>query len=723
MKRALILFLFILGISGVVGALNQKSSNYQKSEFKIITINGKKGLENAKGKVVIPALYEDIGWSNGLSTPMTGVIGFQLNGLWGIISVSNRIVADAEYVHLSSNASNEYVIAAKSDSLSKTRLYGVLSAKGRVVIPFNYSVLVEVGGLLIAAHKRENEEKYGLINFTNEKVLAFQYDNIYSISSKLLVLHKPDNYIEIYHLDHQNIIHQGLTKLELRERGYFNIYKGLKCGLIDENGNILAPIDYKELRWKNDHLQGLKYSNWTVCTGENRVISEVECDDIVFKEDKAILIGLNNQLLVDRYGSSITRGNFETIDNVVGRQVVFKEGDKYGIYDGVKQQIVKQNIDSLLLEGEFFYSMMVNKGRTVWAITDTFQIKRNKYEYDLVKPHHSRSFAVKRNGYWGFIARNGFEIIPCKYDSVGEFVVNDVVVRVGNEDGIISISGRWSVPLRKAKIELLSHLHFLSREEGKTKLEKMNGELIYSTDNKLEYINGLLWEFREDSTIIKLDLQGKILTEPYNFTNSAYEEIKYIYDDWVAVKLKGKYGFFNTKTGKLRISTRYEDVGRANNGDIITVKILGKWGAIDMNEEFVIQPNYDSIYYFIDGVAITRANGQYGLITDKGEVILNNRYEQMQRQGNGRLVTKEDGKFGLIDSDGKVVIIHKYDSLQDTSNGYAIIRIGKKFGVVTLNGVSTVPQVYDNLRYNLQSDMYFAEIKRDWETISQNNSQ
>ena len=717
MKTTSIVFIFIFGFIRITSAINQPLPNSNSEEFVVIIENGKKGLKNAKGKIVIPAKYENIGWSNGTEVPVNGVIGFQKNGLWGIVSVSNKVVATAEYVKLSSNKSNEYIIAAKSELLSNTQLFGVLNAKGKEVIPFNYYVLVEVEGNLITAVKQNNEVIYGLINFNSKELLPIKYQNIYPISSKLLALHRTDGYIDLYRLDRKKLALEGLTKFELWDSN-FMVYEGLKCGLVDDEGITLAPIEYKELRWKDDQLQGLKYSHWIVCTGDNQMINEVDCDDIVFKKDNAVLIGPNNQMVVDRDGNSFTSaGYLEAIDNVVGRQVVFKEEDKYGIYDGVKQQIVKRNVDSLWFDGEFYYAMMMNENRKQWTILDTFQIKRNKYDYDVVKPQQNRMFAVKRNGYWGFIVRNGYEIIPCKYDSVGKFVVNDVVARIGGKEGILSISGRWSVKLRKAKIELLSPLYFLSREEGKTNLEKVSGGLVYSTDNTLKFINGVLWEYRKDSTIVKMNLQGKVISAPYSFSSSIYEGTKYIYDDWIAVKLNEKFGFFDTKMGILRIANRYEDVGSANIGDLITIKILGKWGAINRNEDIVVQPNYDSIYTFDDGMMITRTNDRYGLINEKGRIILRNRYELIQRQENGRYITKEDDKYGLIDKDGKVIITHKYDSLQDTSNGYVIISVGEKFGVVTLDGLNTVPQVYDNVRYNPESDLYFAEIKGGWEKI------
>lgn len=723
--RVIITFLIILfvNLTLVVDANGQRNDISTDVEFKVVNDNGRKGLINAKGKVVVPIKYDDIGWSNGETLPTdNGIIGFKQNELWGLVSVSNKTISTAQYDVLISSSSKEFVIAKTQADSTGLNAYGVLNYKGKSVIPFNYSILIDVGDVLIGGVDKENTTHFGLINYSNEEVLPFKYNNIYPIYSFLLAVHKADGYIGLYNTMHQKFVADSLTKTELSENGYFKIYRGMKCGLINDEGEIIVPIDYKELRWKNNELHGLKYSKWLIYKGSNELVGEFDCDSISFKQDKVLLTGLNHDQLVDGNGKAITPGYLKKIIDVVGRQVVFKEGDKYGAYDGVKKEIVRRNVDSLRLIEEFYYELKKVNDKTIWAIRDTFQVKRNKFEYEAIKPHHNRLFAVKRNGKWGFIARNGFEVIPCEFDSVGEFVVNDVIARKGDVEGVISVSGRWLVQPRNERIELLNHIYFLSREKnGKTKLENVNGELVYFTDNKIEFRDNLLWEYRRDGSVIKIDLKGKLLTAKYNIENTEYEEIKFVYDDWVAVKWHGKYGFFDTKMGIIRISTRYEDVGQTKVRDkLIPVKILGKWGAVNRKEELIIQPNYDSIYSFINGMAITRINDKYGLINDYGKVIVQNRYEQMQHLDNGRYTTVEKGGYGLMDKDGKVIITNKYDSLNDTSNGYTIVKTNDKFGVVGLNGVNTIPSTYDNILFNPVSNTYYAKTEVSWEVINCN---
>src|SRR5688572_12517618 len=62
--------------------------------------NGKVGIKNEAGQIIIPAAYEALGWSNG-SFSITGkVTGYKLKGSWGILNLSNERVTPAEYFAL-----------------------------------------------------------------------------------------------------------------------------------------------------------------------------------------------------------------------------------------------------------------------------------------------------------------------------------------------------------------------------------------------------------------------------------------------------------------------------------------------------------------------------------------------------------------------------------------------------------------------------------------------
>ena len=684
-----------------------------EDEFEIIIKDGKKGLRNAKGKTVIPVIYDDLGWSDGSSTPIQKVIGFKQDGKWGLITISNKKRTEPIYHNLLPT-SIDLIVASKSKSSSK--VYGLINEKGEEHLPFQYHSLEEFKGIFISSVDNTDEDFYKLIDESGADVLSDSFKSIDPLMDSMLVLTSENRILSIYHVGEEKIIVDEFSRYDSLG-DLILLINGSKKGLIDHNGHIISPIDYKEFKVVQGELQGQKFNQWLVLNQKQKEIGQIDADSIRFEKDKIILQEELVQTLVSSTGKQITPGFISDISAVSGYHVVYKENGKYAAYDALNKKIVAAEMDSIVLENEFYYYMSEIQGKSIWTIKDTFQTERTKYQYELIRPHHNRLFAVKRNNKWGFIQRNGFEVIPCAYDSVGRFIANDVIAVKNDQQGILSVNGKWTIEPTNEKLELISHIHFISRRDGITKLYRTNGQLIYTTNNAVQFKEGVLWEFRADGTIMKIDLKGNALNFPNELNLAEFEEIKYLDNFWVAVKQKGKFGFFDTQIGRMCISTRYEDVGRAINPNFITVKILGKWGAINSVEQLTVQPNYDSIYGFNDGVAITTRNGKYGLISDDASIVVENDYDFLYKLSSGRYLSKRDDAYGLIDKSGKLLIVNKYDYLEDNDNGYVVVRKGTRWGVVDLQGINIIPMIYDEIRYNAFSGLYYLLTANGWETL------
>ena len=104
----------------------------------------------------------------------------------------------------------------------------------------------------------------------------------------------------------------------------------------------------------------------------------------------------------------------------------------------------------------------------------------------------------------------------------------------------------------------------------------------------------------------------------------------------------------------------------------------GKWGLVDINDNFIIEPNY--IYPFIEcgdnlhvmlpekienNVIVTL---KHGLIDTKGNIIIPIKYLYMEAMDNSgeyfRVVDPKTYKSGVLDKNNKIVIPFKYDYIQ-----------------------------------------------------------
>ncbi len=82
-----------------------------------------------------------------------------------------------------------------------------------------------------------------------------------------------------------------------------------------------------------------------------------------------------------------------------------------------------------------------------------------------------------------------------------------------------------------------------------------------------------------------------------------------------------------------------------------------KWGYIDQRGEFVVAPNWDYVEPFSkDGVAIVTRDGKAGLLDGKGTVILEPKYEGILGYNEGLAVAVVDGQeYDVLDTAGHVL--------------------------------------------------------------------
>ncbi|MDZ7649430.1 MAG: hypothetical protein U5K54_21025 [Cytophagales bacterium] len=84
----------------------------QADSFLIFEENGKVGIKNQKGDVLVPAAFEALGWSDGSFSVIGDVTGYRLNNHWGILNLKKEFITQATYESLV-YAGAEYVIARK----------------------------------------------------------------------------------------------------------------------------------------------------------------------------------------------------------------------------------------------------------------------------------------------------------------------------------------------------------------------------------------------------------------------------------------------------------------------------------------------------------------------------------------------------------------------------------------------------------------------------------
>lgn len=145
------------------------------------------------------------------------------------------------------------------------------------------------------------------------------------------------------------------------------------------------------------------------------------------------------------------------------------------------------------------------------------------------------------------------------------------------------------------------------------------------------------------------------------------------------------------------------NASNSNNKEILAgVQVGDKWGFIDKIGKIVIQPTYEAVQPFSEGMAAVQLNGKWHFINRKGATVIHsNSYEinpKITLKGyfsEGPVQIKKDGKYGFIDKNGTIVIQPIYNLADDFSEGLASVRVDGKWGFIDKQGTMVIkPKFY-----------------------------
>ncbi len=157
------------------------------------------------------------------------------------------------------------------------------------------------------------------------------------------------------------------------------------------------------------------------------------------------------------------------------------------------------------------------------------------------------------------------------------------------------------------------------------------------------------------------------------------------------------------------IQPQFDLVGRFKDG-LALVRIgddkNGKYGFVNKQGKIIIKPQFDGVGDFNDGLARVRIGdwdtGKYGFINKQGKMVINPQFDSVgdfqEELASVRIGDFKTGKYGFINKQGEFVINPQFDWANDFSEGLAAVQIGSiqngKFGYIDKQGKIIVKAMY-----------------------------
>lgn len=718
MERVFIIFLWLAVLivpdQIVYGHPSIPGSTGKSNNFSVFEENGKVGLKDEEGEILIPATYDAIGWSNGKLSIIDKVVGYQSGGMWGLIHTANKIITPAEFLNLKPGEGS-YLIAQKR-SLSQRPSFGIINTSGKTIVPFDYDGLHLSNMRAIVMSRTGMRYHFGLKDLTGKLLIPLEYQRIYSLGSLRFAVENFDDKIAIFSDDGRQVTEFNIDSISAFKKDYAIVYQNQRQGLINRNGQMVVSPVYGAIELNDDGTVNVRdVDAWFMLDGENKLVTRYEADAIMplSKSRYAVFSG-GKVRLTDNEFKPLHPAHFSSLTSFQRGLALFRSGGRTGVIDSVGKIVIPADYQQIILDESVFRACLESGQKNRWVILDAKGQPLTGKHYQKIDPFNGKYYPVRNRDYWGAVDSHGKEIIACVHDSLLQQKGNRIVVKFKGEYGIISLDEHWLVTPQPNALEIVNDNTYLEFDGKTTFLKSFTRDIIYFSDNRLDYESDRVTEHLPSGASWTIDMNGLITDRSMQPERAekifpASEGLRAIYQD-------GKYGFIDDQ-GRLRIANRYEAVQPFHSG-FAAVRIRDKWGFIDRQEKLVVQPVYDHVASFENGYAIVRQDGFAGLIDTNGRIILPLRYEDITLTDEHRFMLRQEGLYGLADGDGRIIIHPKYDVVTDTGNGYVIVKRNNKFGVLTLRGVSTVPMIYDDLTYDPYRKHYLAMKRSEWKTVN-----
>lgn len=434
---------------------------YFSDDKYFIKINGKYGLLDASGNIILEPVYTKLNKSGGYL--------FALKD-YKIMTIYNRdfeIIKKAEYL---SAYKNNGLIYVKN---IRTKKNGVLDSLGNTIIPEEYDYIID--------YSRYNKErfvcikkgKHGVVDKNNKIIIPFEYNSI------SLLNNENNNPLRL------DIIEPNNLYFVLKNTSGFE----MKIGVIDFNGKIIIPLDYSNgYSIFNDGLISLE---------KNRKFGYVNRDNevkIPFMYDAALPF---------YYGVASVENN-----------------KKYGVINVNNQIVVPfDNYRNHFVFSNGLAKFSLNYGKFGMINTKGEVVVSQIYD-DIVYVVNSKFYRTFKDGKQGVIDINGKEIIPAKYSFVQTLFKDEendktyFFVGIDGKNGVVDEKDTVILDLKYRYIGKRYNLITIS-ENDKQGLLDLDFNVIVAPKYLKMKVNNTNWISvgDKDGNIFNIDSTGKRTTK------------------------------------------------------------------------------------------------------------------------------------------------------------------------------------------------------------------
>lgn len=539
-------------------------------------------------------------------------------------------------------------------------------------------------------------------------------------------------------------VHQ-LTSLEL-----FPVMDQNSFGFYTTNYFLQIPYQYNEIQYNtkcqtsiDDWLLVFEGDSGRIINKNNELIIN-NVDDYQSLNDGLAIISTNGKRwLYHKSGYKVIDNSIVDAEAIDHQWIKIKQNDKWGLYTFLGLPIAQSIYDDIYQLGDFW---VFEKNGLLGVYTEALILKEIeerglslefKFEdVELVNQSMLIGFRGNReclmDNEMNFLIPWGeYEIYPDPsgwylktnegyklYNNADDRIMNRNYTYLESNEGwlILKTEEDWMLLPKKSgrtptrgydSLKIINPYTVLSMKEDQNQLLFGNGNTLTLKDHEIrsftnhpEYVlisnNGSTGLYNEEGELI---------------IDGTFSSLTFLNDSLVKVTIDKKQGLLTTK-GKYLLNPLFDSMDE-KEGLVLTL-LGGKIGCLDLKNNTLISPNYESRITSMGDNYLARKDGNYGIINGNEDVIISFQYQKITQWNDSLYLVEQDGQLFVIDEQEEIIIepmeeLNPVFEYEDHTI-YRFVKNGK-FGLISNRwGTILMPEFTDILNIgSREKPLFFAD--------------
>jgi hypothetical protein len=646
------------------------------SDLLIQGINGKYGLAERNGTLLVPVQYDEEEQYTDYDYGRKSLITFTKNGLYYFYDMEAHQMLFSGF-----GAATQYYYGSGMVYLQDHHKYGLGRPNGSVLFAPVYDEFPNVTAKLIIVKKNG---RYDLID-TSGHILAEGLDEITATNRKDIFIAKKNGLYTL--MDEEGkFISEGLEEIKASGKdSLWFIKKGGLYGLMDIKGNYVLPPEYGYI----EALGGGYYPYYVI--GKNGF------QGLVALSGKACLPPSFDYLEFDEgAGDSITL-------------TAIKEGKALSIVlrkDSVQLRRFKGSPDDALHLYSGFYEREVQLVQNCWPVDPSDEFAAGREDQDkadsLIIPNPSAYFIEKKSarvkGIKSYVLDKEGKVLLYSTEYVfGNYFGKGVIAIFGPSGmGLMSLKGRIILPAHYKEIRSMYEFYGdPNRVYSPPYITSfhLKGEYSYNSSPD-QYIDGQPSNIQDSRTdgfyyFQSMNNQVGVLDSNFNIVLPAiYKAVSDFQGCWFVQPGNELLLNMLSADGKRILLKGLKNIPGNGHAGLFSIEDEHvHFAFFNRNGVFVSAYRYDEIKPTRHSRYMVSEKGKTGLMDSTGKIVLPLEYDIIVEAPYSRYFVMKTGKAGLIeDSSLKTVLPCENDEIGRYMNGYALLRRHGKWGILDSTG-------------------------------------